>query len=151
MSLHDVAARSSATPAFLDAIAAFQRESCPNEWIRFDARSPVVKIERTLTQLLAQHPDLVIERVQIDGRSGCEFFRGELTFQAEGREHRIRFDWDCRWKAQQQGWTDYFGFHDQIRAAREFGYDCFRQWEMDAPSGSPTPSPLPADAHHQPG
>ena len=38
------------------------------------------------------------------------------------------FHWDCKWRAQQQGWVDYFGFPDQTRAAREFGFDCFRSW-----------------------
>jgi hypothetical protein len=42
----------------------------------------------------------------------------------------VRFYWDCKWKAQEQGWTDYFGFPDQMRAAREFGYDCFRSWNQ---------------------
>ena len=31
----------------------------------------------------------------------------------------VRFHWDCKWKAQQEGWSDYFGFPDQMRAARE--------------------------------
>ncbi|HEX8695519.1 MAG TPA: hypothetical protein VF746_24110, partial [Longimicrobium sp.] len=44
----------------------------------------------------------------------------------------VRFVWDCKWKAEQHGWHDYFGFPDQGRAAREFGYDCFRAWVEEA-------------------
>jgi hypothetical protein len=41
----------------------------------------------------------------------------------------IEFAWDCRWRAQQQGWVDAFGFPDQIRAADEFGWNCFQHWQ----------------------
>ena len=47
------------------------------------------------------------------------------------RARRVRFHWDCKWRALQEGWTDYFGFPDQVRAAREFGHDCFRLWEEE--------------------
>lgn len=132
MILRDLAARSRATPAFQAAIETFLHEQRPNDAIRFDEYAPPVKVERTLTQLLARHPELAVERVSVEGASGCAYFRGELHVLAAGEELRIHFHWDCKWKAQQQGWTDCFGFPDQIRAAREFGYDCFRQWEPEA-------------------
>ncbi len=129
MSLQQFLQRSRATPAFKDAVAAFAREGRPNDRLAFDAYSPPVKVQRTLTKLFEEHPQLEIERVEIRGSSGCEYFRGELVAFAGGEERRIRFHWDCKWRAAQEGWTDYFGFPDQIRAAREFGYDCFRHWE----------------------
>lgn len=129
MTLHESLQRSHATGAFRDAIASFLRDGRSNELVRFDAYSPPVKVERTLTQLLQARPELEIERVEIRGSSGCEFFRGALMAVAAGEERCFRFHWDCKWKAIQQGWTDYFGFPDQARAAREFGYDCFRTWE----------------------
>ena len=134
MKLAEFAARSRATPAFLDALATFRGNLAPTDRIRFDPRSPAVKVERTLTQLLARHPELEIERVSIDARSGCEFFRGVLTVVAGQEQHRLGFHWDCRRKAEQEGFKDYFGYPDQIRDAQEFGYDCFREWgEIEAP------------------
>ena len=52
----------------------------------------------------------------------------QLHREMEG-ERQVRFHWDCKWRAQQEGWVDYFGFPDQIRAAREFGWRCFERWE----------------------
>lgn len=128
--IHDFLDRTAATPRFREALAEFVSSGTPNERIRFDYRSPPVKVERVLTQLVASEPSLALDAVEVDGRSGCEFFRGQLVVTlAGGESRRIRFQWDCRWRAMEQGWTDYFGFPDQMRAAREFGYDCFRVWE----------------------
>ena len=143
MNLRDIAARSRATPAFRAALDDFLSDSRPSERIGFDYRSPGVKVERALTKLLIEHPELPIERVVVNASSGCEFFRGEIHVFAGGAEQRIRFHWDCKWKAMEQGWTDYFGFPDQARAAREFGFDCFRAWEPAAPGED---APLPAIA-----
>jgi hypothetical protein len=128
MPLREYIQRSRATPAFLEAVAAFGRAGDPNERVRFDRYAPPVKVERTLTKLLEEYPDLPIERVEIEGSSGCEFFRGMLTVHAGEETRRIAFHWNCRWKAEQLGWRDYFGFADQTRAAREFGHDCFQEW-----------------------
>jgi hypothetical protein len=143
MNLRDLVARSRATPAFRAALDDFLRDARPSEQIRFDRHSPVVKVERALTKLLVAHPTLPIDRVTIDAASGCEYYRGEMRVSAGGEDLRIRFHWDCRWKAAEQGWTDYFGFPDQIRAAREFGFDCFRTWEPATPHED---APLPAIA-----
>lgn len=124
--------RSQATDAFRAAVRQFLQESRPVDRIDFDLRCPPVKIERTLTKILEEHPELPIERVSIEGRSGCEFFRGTATVHAAGEERRFSFYWDCRWRAEQEGWKDYFGIPDQARAAREFGHDCFRSWEEEA-------------------
>lgn len=126
--LHQFLDQSQATAAFREAVAHFLRTGQPSPAIQFSSRLPPVKIERTLTKIIEAYPDLPLERVEIDGTSGCEFFRGTATLRAAGEERRVEFNWDCRWKAMQVGWTDYFGLPDQIRAAREFGYDCFRVW-----------------------
>lgn len=123
--------RSRASDSFRHAVREFVRDNRPNDGVTFDPYSPPVKVERTLTKLLEEHPELEIERVEIDGKSGCEFYRGELRVHTRNGLQKIRFYWDCKWKAMQMGWTDYFGFPDQTRAAREFGHDCFREWELD--------------------
>lgn len=130
---------SSATDDFRSAVSSFLATGGPSERIRFDHRSPPVKVERVMTKLLETESDLEIDAVAIDASSGCEYYRGELTVDlADGRARRFAFDWDCRWRAEEQGWTDYFGLPDQIRAAREFGYDCFRLWEdEDTSKGAP--------------
>lgn len=127
--IQSILQRSSSTAGFREAVAVFLANGAPADRIRFDHRSPPVKVERVVTKLLATETDLEIESVEVDGASGCEYYRGELVVTlADGSARRFSFDWDCRWRAEQQGWTDYFGIPDQIRAAREFGYDCFRVW-----------------------
>lgn len=137
MPLLELLSRSAASDSFRAATREFLRTAQPSADLDFDRRSPPVKVERTLTKLLESYPGLPIERVVIDGASGCEFFRGMATVVAAGRPLQIRFEWNCRWKAEQLGWTDWFGFPDQARAAREFGYDCFRLWE-EASVATPT-------------
>lgn len=132
MPLSDFLQRSEATPAFQAAVASFLRTGQPNERVGFDHYSPPVKVERALTKALETYPDLPIESFEIEGTSGCEYYRGELVLRTRGEEVRVRFNWDCKWRALQEGWTDYFGFPDQIRAARQFGYDCFKVWTEEA-------------------
>src|SRR3954468_20603127 len=97
--------------------------------IQLDGHAPRVKVERLLTQLLHARPDLPVERVRVRGRSGCSDFSGEVTVFAADAEHRFAFTWCCAWRAEQEGWRDCFGFWDQARAAREFGFRCFSRWE----------------------
>ncbi|HET7321212.1 MAG TPA: hypothetical protein VFI96_01875 [Longimicrobiaceae bacterium] len=123
--------RSRATAAFGEALRRFLQSGRPEERLRFDPhRSPPIKVARTLTMLLSAHPELEIDRVELDADSGCELYRGVLTAHTPDGARRIDFEWNCRWRALEQGWTDYFGFPDQSRAAREFGHDCFRVWEI---------------------
>jgi hypothetical protein len=129
MKLFEALRRSTASQAFHDAVESFVATASPNERISFPSRTPPIKVERTLVKILESFSTLPIESVEIDARSGCEYFRGEARVRASGDERRVRFDWDCRWKAVQLGWTDYFGFPDQARAAREFGHECFRGWQ----------------------
>jgi hypothetical protein len=120
--------RSRATAPFLDALRAFARNGAANERVAFGPYSPPVKVGRTITKMLELYPELPIERVEIEGSSGCEYFAGKLVIHALDGERTVRFHWDCKWRAQKEGWVDYFGFPDQTRAAREFGHDCFREW-----------------------
>ncbi len=131
MSLRSFLQRSRAAEPFRDAVAEFLRFRRSGERIVFHLHSPPVKVERTLTKILEEYPELEIERVEIDATSGCEFFRGRAVIHAGAEVRRVSFHWDCRWRAEQEGWTDYFGFADQTRAAREFGHDCFRTWEEE--------------------
>ena len=101
----------------------------PADRIELHGHTPRVKVERVLTQFFSSHPALPVERIRVQGRSGCSDFSGELVAIAADVEHRFRFTWCCAWKAEQQGWKDCFGFWDQARAAREFGWRCFQEWE----------------------
>ena len=107
-----------------------------SERIQLDGRAPRVKVERVLTQLFSAHPDLPVERLRLSARSGCSDFTGELVAVAAGEEHRFEFTWCCAWRAEQEGWRDCFGFWDQARAAREFGWQCFSRWESVSPVAS---------------
>jgi hypothetical protein len=104
----------------------------PADRIVLDGYAPRVKVERVLTQLLHAHPELEIERVRLRAQSGCSDFSGELVAVAGDAEHRFAFTWCCAWRAEQEGWKDYYGFWDQARAAREFGWKCFSRWEVVA-------------------
>jgi hypothetical protein len=131
MILAQLLERSRASEAFRQAVTEFLGNGQPNDGVTFDPFSPPVKVERTLTKLLEEHPEVEIERVEIEGSSGCEFYRGKLRIHTAEGVRKVRFHWDCKWRAMQEGWTDYFGFPDQTRAAREFGHDCFRLWEPE--------------------
>ena len=98
--------------------------------IELHGYAPRVKVERVLTQLLHDRPELPVERVRLSARSGCSDFTGEIVaVTSDDAEHRFSFTWCCSWKAEQVGWKDCFGFWDQARAAREFGWRCFQKWE----------------------
>jgi hypothetical protein len=104
-------------------------QGAPASRVLLDGFAPRVKVERVLTQLFHAHPELAVERIVLAGRSGCSDFSGSLTAQAGEIEHRFDFTWCCAWRAEQEGWRDCFGFWDQARAAREFGWRCFSRWE----------------------
>jgi hypothetical protein len=138
MLILDLLARSAAAEGFRTAVEAFVRTGEPGDALRFDAYAPPVKVERTLIQLLTAHASLPIDAVTIHAASGCEFFRGTLEATAAEERLTVEFEWNCRWKAEQMGWKDWFGFADQTRAARELGHDCFRVW---APVAAPQAVP----------
>jgi hypothetical protein len=90
--------------------------------------APRVKVERLLMQLLTSEADLPITRVVVSGRSGCSDFSGQVKVETVSETRVFDFVWDCRWRAQEEGWTDCFGLPDQMRAAQEFGWRCFHTW-----------------------
>jgi hypothetical protein len=142
MTIPELLDRSSASGPFRDAVLRFLREGTPCATVSFDAGAPPVKVERTLVKALLEYPEHPIESIELRARSGCESFRGTLVLHGGGEARRVAFHWDCRWRAEQEGWRDWFGFPDQARAAREFGWDCFREWsEVEAPAGAGEPVP----------
>lgn len=119
----ELLARSAATPEFKAAAERFALEQKTNDLIRFGrVGNPPVKVQRVLMALLEAHPELAIQSVEVAGQSGCSDYRGIIQIEPSGK--RFKFVWDCAWKASQLGWNDSFGFPDQQRAARLFGYQC---------------------------
>ena len=125
--LETLLARSRADERFkADVRLLFTRGEAPR--IRIDSYIPRVKVQRLLKQMLANEPDLPVDGVAVSGASGCSDFVGTLEASTRSAMHVFEFGWCCRWRAQQEGWTDYFGFPDQIRAAQEFDWRCFHTW-----------------------
>jgi len=124
-----ILARSCATAQFKADVAAFAaRVDVPS--ITLVRSAPRIKVIRLISQLLHAHPEWVVERIRVDARSGCSDFVGTAVVEGGGQSRVIEFAWDCRWRAEQQGWVDAFGFPDQIRAADEFGWNCFQHWQL---------------------
>lgn len=119
---------SSATSDFKAAVAAFVT-GLPAERVKVENYVPPVKVRRLLSQLLHAEPHLEIEHVVIRGFSGCSDFTGSVDVHTSSGPQVIDFVWDCRWRAQDAGYVDYFGFPDQMRAAQEFDWRCFQRWE----------------------
>ncbi|HEX8847944.1 MAG TPA: hypothetical protein VF761_00255 [Gemmatimonadaceae bacterium] len=104
--------------------------------------APAVKVERVLTMLFSELPDLPIEAIEIDARAGCSDFTGHIAVTAMGTTRVFEFVWDCRWRAAEEGMVDHWGEPDQIRAAREFGWRCFARWvERTTEQALPTARP----------
>ena len=132
MDFQQIVAASSATNDFKRDVRAFA--ACGHaERIVVTRRVPQVKVLRVVAQLLSAEPELEVLAVRVNALSGCSDFVGVIDVESPEGIRRFQFAWDCAWRAQQEGWVDYFGFPDQIRAAREFGWRCFRDWqEVDA-------------------
>ena len=92
---------------------------------------PHVKIVRLLTHLLDAERDLAITRVRISADSGCSDLTGMIDVECVDGARRFSFEWDCAWRAEERGWTDCFGFPDQMRAAREYDWRCFKSWQAE--------------------
>jgi hypothetical protein len=90
---------------------------------------PHVKIVRLLTHLLSAERELEIESVRIHADSGCSDLTGMIDVTCADAVRRFSFAWDCAWRASELGWTDCFGFPDQMRAAREYDWRCFKSWQ----------------------
>jgi len=124
--LEDLLASSAATENFKN--AARDLEAGKSQLaIRANAASPPVKVLRFVMKMLETCKEVPIESVEVQAVSGCGNFTGSAV--AQPGSIKIDFDWDCEWRAQQEGWKDPFGDPDQIRAARSLGYQCFRKFE----------------------
>ena len=126
--MEQILAKSRAAEPFKRAVVSYYSGG-GGEHIRVDGYAPSVKVRRLLTHILAAEPQLPIEKVSLRGRSGCSDFVGTVKVQTRDETRVFEFVWDCRWRAEQEGWTDCFGFPDQIRAAREYDWQCFERWE----------------------
>ena len=121
-------AASRATSAFRTDLEAFSNRQ-PAERITISGMNPRVKVLRTIAQLLHAEPSLSIDRVRLQAASGCADYTGTMhVTDAAGGAHTFDFEWNCEWKARELGYVDGFGFPDQIRAAEEFGWQCFERW-----------------------
>jgi hypothetical protein len=127
MDLQSLLDRSCAAEAFKVDVSRFLREGAAAR-IELVRPAPPVKVERLLLHLLEAEPDLTIERVRIQARSGCSDFRGVVQVETPESVLAFEFTWCCRWRAETEGYTDFFGFPDQIRAASEFRWRCFKEW-----------------------
>lgn len=96
--------------------------------------APPIKVQRLLLHLLEAEPQLEIERIRIEARSGCSDFRGVVRVETARTVQEFEFTWCCRWRAEEAGFTDYFGQPDQIRAASEFQWRCFKVWRTSLAS-----------------
>lgn len=119
---------SQATEAFKQAVRDLESRHATRliECYRF---IPQIKALRLIYFLLESYPDLKIEKIKVDGQSSCSGFVGKAKVWPGPLT--IKFDWDCRWKAEEEGWVDAFGRPDQVRAAHKFGYRCFRLFEIE--------------------
>jgi hypothetical protein len=127
--MESIIAASRASECFKEELRTFVHGG-PTEAVTVEGFVPRVKVERVLAQLLASEPELPVERVVVSGRSGCSDFTGRVTVHTATEAREYSFTWCCRWRAEQEGWVDYFGFPDQQRAAREYGWRCFQSWEL---------------------
>jgi hypothetical protein len=143
MEMDQLLERSRATAAFKADVRNFATSHlAAPKTITAARHAPRVKVLRVVAQLLHSHPAMSVERVHVDAVSGCSDFVGTLLVIADGTQHQVDFAWCCHWRAKQEGWTDAFGFPDQIRAAREFEWDCFERWEPRSAAPSlPTARP----------
>lgn len=120
--------QSKATDEFKADLARFLSGDRPGR-VKVESFVPRVKVQRLLSQLLAQEASLEIEWVTIRGSSGCSDFVGTVDVHTTSGSHVFDFVWCCRWRAEREGFVDYFGFPDQYRAAQEFDWQCFQKWE----------------------
>lgn len=148
MDLDALLDRSRASDQIKDGLRALHRTTYgparPGAWLALARPTPAVKVARVLCQLLDAEPELPIERVEIDGWSGCSDFTGVVAVHAGGETRWFEFVWNCRWRAMESGITDVYGFPDQSRAARQFGWRCFQRWR--ALEGAPAKGWTPRDA-----
>ncbi len=128
MHLTAILDESAATPAFKAAVLAV-RERTRTPLVSAARPIPHVKIVRLLTHLLDAERELEITSVRISADAGCSDLTGVVDVACNDGSRRFAFAWDCAWRAETMGWTDCFGFPDQMRAAREYDWRCFKSWQ----------------------
>jgi hypothetical protein len=128
MQLTDLLDESAATAEFKAAVLSV-RERVRTPLVTSARPVPHVKIVRLLTQLLDAERALEIASVRIHADSGCSDLTGVIDVSCVDATRRFEFAWDCAWRASEMGWTDCFGFPDQMRAAREYDWRCFKSWQ----------------------
>lgn len=126
--LEQILSQSQAAESFKNAVRAYAAQQGGTDYIHVEGKAPPIKVRRLLAHMLATESHLPIERVSLRAHSGCSDFVGTVQVQTRTGTHVFEFKWDCRWRAEQEGWTDFFGLPDQIRAAREFDWRCFERW-----------------------
>jgi hypothetical protein len=124
--------KSQATDSFKLDVAAFCTGGTAPR-VTVEGFVPRIKVQRLLKQLLSRESGLPITRITVRGRSGCSDFTGRVEVQTISEMHVFEFVWDCRWRAETEGWSDCFGLPDQIRAAQEFDWQCFQVWSPRLP------------------
>ncbi|KAA3619961.1 MAG: hypothetical protein DWQ05_04340 [Calditrichaeota bacterium] len=125
--LQELLNASRATDAFKSALTNFLKTPTANANIRYQVGTPAVKIVRTIMKLLEEFPLLPIESVSIKANSGCSTFAGEIHVEPENK--KFKFLWDCQWRALENDVKNNWGMPDQIKAAQDFGYQCFKLFE----------------------
>lgn len=118
---------SEASGAFKSAVRDFA-DGKESQLIKYSLGSPKVKVQRVLMKLLEAFRDEQITEVDIQGSSSCSGYVGTVTFAPN--QTKIFFNWDCEWKAKQEGFKTWYGAPDQIKAASQFGYQCFEKFEV---------------------
>lgn len=130
--LESILAQSRAAEPFKSAVRSYYANGSADR-IRVEGIAPKIKVRRVLAQMLSAEANLQIEQIVLSAQSGCSDFVGTVRVRTTSETRVYSFVWDCRWRAEQEGWTDCFGFPDQIRAAEEYGWRCFQRWEAVAP------------------
>ena len=126
-STEDLLAQSQASEAFKDTLRDFLIKPQPCNRIRYPLGTPAIKIVRTIMKLLENYPDLPFDAVAVAARSGCATFEGIISVEPQKRQ--FEFIWDCQWRAQQNNLTNAWGMPDQVKAAHDFGYQCYQKFE----------------------
>lgn len=120
--LEELLNNSKAEDSFKAAVLAFL-DGKDSDLIKYSYGSPRIKILRVLMKLLEEFPDDAITNVDIQGKSSCSSFAGLLTFGPD--QTKVQFNWDCSWRAKQEGLITWYGQPDQRKAALTYGYQCF--------------------------
>lgn len=125
-SMQEILERSSATDSFKQDVKSLVRGET-TRFIHYPLSSPRIKVLRVILKFLDEFPLEPVEAMHLDAISGCATYEG--TLRVEPGDRRFRFVWDCAWRARENKVTNRWGWLDQAEAARQFGYQCFRDFQ----------------------